>query len=179
MSLNAAHERQIAQFLLIAEGYLELASSAATITETLGMTKARFWSPATVGGETRRLAMVGAHLSSAAIRLASIEDVLGKAGVPRRSYTECRDYFSGRSQLPATDNRAQNCSEWIHVMLRDNAAHEEPDESPTRLKEVRWRERQDCLVSLTFAATYAKVKEITLELVRQMKADYGIQVTVV
>jgi hypothetical protein len=74
---------------------------------------------------TRRLTPIVAHLSSAAIRLASIEEVLKDANVQNDSYRQCRDYFNGRDG-DADDPRGSTPSEWLHVMLRDNAAHEEP-----------------------------------------------------
>ena len=86
MPLAPDHERQIAQFLLIAEEYLRLSAAARDEREeTLGMTKLSFLPGEILTEKDRRLAVIGAHLSSAAIRLASIEDVLWDANEPNRS----------------------------------------------------------------------------------------------
>jgi hypothetical protein len=107
VALTDQHRRQIAQFMLIVEVYLDLASPAIMETsETLGMTRHRFIPGESITSEDRTLAIIGAHVSSAAIRLASIQDVLDDAGVPNRSYRECRAYFSGKSTLDDVDPRA-------------------------------------------------------------------------
>src|SRR5215470_14998392 len=130
--------------MLIAEEYLKLASPAqGEVTETLGMTKESFMPGAAVTENIRELTIVGAHLSSAAIRLASIEDVLRESGNAAPSYSECRAYYGGAERLGEKqlddDPRGQGCSEWFHVMLRDNAAHKEPprDHADTRTQRRR------------------------------------------
>lgn len=61
MPLRDSDKRQIAQFILIAEGYLKLGASASSITsETLGMKKRDFLPSASITSRTRELTMIGA-----------------------------------------------------------------------------------------------------------------------
>jgi hypothetical protein len=122
MPLTPEHKRQIAQFMLIAEHYLSLAGPAAHERETLGMTKHVFMPSNPVTAASVKLAIVGAHISSAAIRLTSIEGVLEDAHNANPSYRRCRDYFNGKTSMPDNDLRGSTCSEWFHVRLRDNVA---------------------------------------------------------
>ena len=74
MPLRDQDKRQIAQFWLIAGEYLRLGADAASNTaDTFGMTKKEFIPSTAVTEETKKLAILSAHLSSAAIRLASID----------------------------------------------------------------------------------------------------------
>ena len=77
MPISDDHKRQISQFALIANAYLQLGAEAASYdSETFGMTKASFHPSGSITDKTKRLAMLSAHLSSAAIRFVSIEEVL-------------------------------------------------------------------------------------------------------
>jgi len=155
MPLTDAHKRQLSQFALIADGYLRLASDSAQIFETFGMTKTAFLPSSSITEEVQKLAMLSAHLSSAAIRLASMEEVLKWAGFSRTTYDECRSYFGWHPSIRTADERGQSCSEWLHIMLRDNAAHEEPPITHPDLEQQRRRSRQDCIERLTFAEVLA------------------------
>ena len=76
-----------------------------------------------------------AHLASAAIRLASIDQVLDKAHKGRSVYHECRRYFWKDSSIIPDDPHGSSCSEWFQVMLRYAIAHNEPsDEGAARSK---------------------------------------------
>ncbi len=177
MPLPPEHQRQIAQFLFIAQHYLQLAEPAERETrETLGMTKDDFLPGVPLTERTRHLIAIGAHLSSAAIRLASIEDVLDDANVPNGSYRRCREYFSGGGPA-ADDPRGSTPSEWLHVMLRDNAAHEEPPAAPTSTKERRRRARQDCLEAMTFAVAFVQVRTIANNLRNDLIETHGLEFT--
>ncbi len=175
MTLTDEHKRQIAQFMLIAEHYLSLAAPAANeVQETLGMTKHDFLPGAAITDNSVRLAIIGAHISSAAIRLASVEEVLRNAGAANQYYVECRTYFSGRGKSQIGDPRASTCSEWFHVMLRDNAAHEEPPLAPANPISQRRRARQTNLENTTFARAYSKVREIAESLRTLLEAKYRV-----
>jgi hypothetical protein len=86
------------------------------------MTKHVFMPSNPVTAASVKLAIVGAHISSAAIRLTSIEGVLEDAHNANPSYRRCRDYFNGKTSMPDNDLRGSTCSEWFHVRLRDNVA---------------------------------------------------------
>jgi hypothetical protein len=172
MPLPPEHQRQIAQFMFIAEHYLQLAEPAERESiETLGMTKDDFLPGSPLTEMTQRLTPIGAHVSSAAIRLASIEEVLKDADVQNDSYRECRDYFNGRGE---DDLRGSKPSEWLHVMLRDNAAHEEPSAAPASTVGRRRRARQDCLEAMTFAVAFVQVRSIARALRKDLTERHGM-----
>jgi hypothetical protein len=172
VALDPVHARQIAQFMLIAETYLDLSSPASAETrETLGMTKYAFMPGSALDPRTRALAILGAHISSAAIRLASVENVLERAGESMPHYRACRDYFNG----DGPDNlNGRTCSRWFHVMLRNNAAHEEPSRTHLGVREQRRRERQDCIEMTTFSEAHSKIRAIANELQSLVTTTYGI-----
>jgi len=171
--LPAEHQRQIAQFMFIVEYYLSLAAPAQLeTTETLGMTKDDFMPGIPLTDRGRELTRIGAHLSSAAIRLASIEDVMKDAGVASSSYLACRKYFS--SADGGEDSRGSTRSEWLHVMLLDNAAHEEPPQSPASVVGQRRRARQDCLESMSFARAFTQLREIADKLRARLEDTHGM-----
>jgi len=174
MPLTDAHKRQLSKFALIADGYLGLATASAQISETFGMTKAAFLPSSSVTDDVRKLAMLSAHLSSAAIRLASIDEVLKWAGFSRTTYHECRNYFGKRPSTTTVDLRGESCSEWLHVMLRDNAAHEEPPLMHPDLEQQRRRGRQNCIEGLTFAEVYAKLQQIATEIRDHLRAQHSL-----
>ena len=174
MTFTDAHKRQIAQFMVIVQHYLDLASPAkAEREETLGMTKDSYLPGATATESTRQLTIIGAHLSSAAIRLASIEDVLKNAKVANRSYLECRAYFDGQGDLSDSEAWAR-MPKWFHVMLRDNAAHEEPPVAPEGKKARRRRARQTYIENTTFADAYTMVHAIATELFEVLRARHEV-----
>lgn len=176
MPLTDAHRRQLSQFALIADGYLRLATDCAQIPDTFGMTKAAFLPSATLTDDVRRLAMLSAHLSSAAIRLASIDEVLKWAGFSRATYHECRDYFGRNPSTTIADTRGESCSEWLHIMLRDNAAHEEPPLTHPGLEQQRRRKRQDCIEMLTFADVHSRLSMIATELREHLRVNHSLVV---
>jgi hypothetical protein len=173
MSLSKDQKREIAQLMFVARHYLRLATSAKGEAVKMGNTKGDFASGATLGKRARRLTIIGAHLSSAAIRLASIEDVFEDAGIPNPSYVDCRAYFRGDPRLADTDPRAVTCSDWLHIMLRDNAAHEEPDPARTGRKGIRWKTRQSNLEHTTFADAFDKIRAIATDL-RTLSLKHGV-----
>lgn len=178
MPLGTDEKRQIAQFLIIAEHYLELGAAAQQLSQTMGDSKARFMDPSRITSADCSLAITGAHLSSAAIRLASIEDVLDDAGVGDPSFVSCRAYFSGATSIANNDPRASTCSEWLHVLMRDNAGHAEPPTHSSRLRDIRRCERQSFLLGLTLANAYAKLREIATSIRDRLARVHGFSITV-
>lgn len=173
MPLSPEHQRQIAQFMFVVEHYLALAASAQDeTTETFGMAKDDFMPGMPLTERREHLIRIGANLSSAAIRLTSIEDVLRDAGVANASYVACRRYFSNADG--AGDVRGSTASEWLHVMLRDNAAHEEPSQSPVSVIGQRRRARQDCLEAITFAEAFMRLRQIASSLREALEQTHGM-----
>jgi hypothetical protein len=179
MPLGTEHKRQIAQFLIIAEHYLELGAAAQQVPQTMGDSKARFVDPTRITSEDCRLAITGAHLSSAAIRLASIEDVLADAREGDPSFLSCRAYFNGSTSIGNNDPRASSCSEWLHVLMRDNAGHAEPPTTFSQLRDIRRCERQSFLLGLTLGAAHAKLQEIAASIRDRLARVHGVSITVV
>jgi hypothetical protein len=112
--------------------------------------------------------MRAAHLASAAIRLASIDEVFDKANAGRGLYRECRGYFGRRTPI-AEDPRGSSCSEWFHVMLRDAIAHIESPEEGAAHDEARQR----CIETTTFGEAHARLEQTADELA-EVLAEKGI-----
>jgi hypothetical protein len=139
------------------------------------MTKLHYTPGATATEKTRQLTIVSADLSSAAIRLASIDDVLRTAGVSRGTYNACRAYFKGGGKLSDAAGKLR-FDEWFHVMLRDGAAHEEPPLTPkaTDTKSMRRRTRQTYIEKTTFAEAYARIQKIANDLFTELRTRHNI-----
>jgi hypothetical protein len=171
MALSPPKKREAAQLLLVAREYLELGSPPAALRDIRMSANANAFTKKLVTNSEWSQTMLGAHLTSAAVRLASIDAVLKKGGVGRATYIECLTYFSrNRPTLPARDNRAQVCSEWFHVMLRDAIAHEEPQPSDPDEAQSRYETRQNLIEETTFGAAYAQLRQTADELAVRLRA---------
>ena len=160
MALSSEHGRELAQLLLVAREYLARADPPAALRGIrMGDSALAFGRATLTPGEWDQT-LFSAHLASAAVRLASIEAVLKKAGVGRTTYTECLLYFSRNPPpLPARDRRGQECSEWFHVMLRDAVAHEEPQPSAPGKARSRYETRQAVTQETTLGAAHAQLRQ--------------------
>lgn len=179
MPLGIEEKRQITQFLLIAEHYLNLAKDSVDLHQTMGECKSSFLDPNRISSADLDLAILGAHLSSAAIRLASIEDVLADAGEGDPSFLSCRSYFNGSTSMNNNDHRASSCSEWLHVMLRDNAGHAEPPTASQRLRDMRRCERQRFILTLSLSEANSRLCEIYASVRDRLVQHHGHSVTVI
>jgi hypothetical protein len=76
--------------------------------------------------------MLAANIASAAVRLASADEIIEKDLQAARSvYSDCRKYFHGNPKKRSPDDdRGRTCSTWFHVMLRDAIGHREVEEAP-------------------------------------------------
>lgn len=161
MPLNYDHEREITQLLFIAKNYLSLGSDARLFAnDTLAAAKDCFARGATPSTRARELTIVGAHLSSAAVRLVSIEEVLRGAKVSTLRLNACRDYFGDKGPLQDSEARVR-FPDWFYIMLRDNTAHEEPTQELTQeLPEVvrRRQIRQEYLESTKFPDAHSNLQ---------------------
>jgi len=160
--------------MLVARDYLRLARRAAGQHAHLGSTKAGSASGPAVSTVTRRDIMLGAHLASAAIRLASIDAVLSAANAGRLEYRDCRAFFRGSPQFVDSDSRASRPSEWFHVMLRDNATHEEPGPPSLNPKRRRWEIRQRLVERITFARAHAQLSLIADDLRTHLRKIHNL-----
>jgi len=175
-SLDASQDREAAQLMLVAQEYLrrgdpsgirEVVMSETTAAFLRGRLTAEDWSKVTKG----------ADLASAAIRLASIEDVLRAAGQDRALYRACRMYFA-RSSTAADDVRGRTCSDWFHIMLRDSIAHNEPIGQAKAVQDQRYEARQRCIAGLTFGQAHDRLRRTEADLMGVLAAN-GVRLPVV
>jgi hypothetical protein len=156
MPLTIDQERESAQLMFVARHYLSLVAKACkSSTTTMGATKVAFAGSRTLTKPERRETIVNAHLTSAAIRLASVDKILSKAGCARLS-----------SPL----------SEQFHVMLRDAVGHEEPDMWSTKTCGGlnTYRERQERIENTTHADAYSTLRSIAHAVETFLKTRHGI-----
>lgn len=162
--------REIRQLMFVAEWYLSQAEPARLETvRKLGDTAAEFMPGTMPSSEGQRLTFLAASLSSAAIRLATIDDVLRRDPIhdPRPAYVECVGYFGWTSPDPAWT--FPSCTEWLHVMLRDAIAHSEPpqDTGENAQQAERRSERQSLIQQLRFSEAY----EVLLAIAERLRND--------
>ena len=177
MALTESQKREVWQLILVAREYLRLGDPEHASGVGMSANKNTF-----MRGPTSPVAwsevMKGAHLASAAIRLASIDEVLKRAGRGRPLYRECRAYFQ-KDSSGDDDPRGTSCSEWFHVMLRDSIAHNEPLEGvPGKHAHQRYEARQRCIEATLIGETYATLRQ-TEEDLAAVIASLGIVLPVV
>lgn len=173
MALTEPQQRELAQLLLVARAYLHLADPEAIGDVGLSETKRAFVCGHLNAADWSQV-MKGAHLASAAIRLACIDDVLEEAHAGRVLYGECRAFFGAQKRFqPADAPRGSTCSEWFHIMLRDSIGHREPQPG-----EVRYEARQRCIEATTFGAAHARLRQTEHELADVLSAN-GVVLPVV
>lgn len=170
MPLNEPQQREVTQLMLVAQEYLRLGQPPLMSRDTrmgdVGKPLARGTLTATEWSQT----MSGAHLASAAIRLASIDHVLEAAKEPRPLYLACRAYFRGDAEL---DPRGQTCSEWFHVMFRDAVAHNEPSRGASGKQHQRYEGRQRCVEATTYGEAHHRLKKTVDELLAVLE-EHGV-----
>ncbi len=152
--------------MLVAREYLRLADPRAIGDVGLSETKSAFTRGRLSAGDWSQV-VKGAHLASAAIRLACIDDVLEQANTGRALYGECRAYFGSQKRFqPAADRRGCTCSVSFHIMLRDSVGHREPPPG-----EVRYEARQRCIEATPFSDAHARLRQTEQELAGVLSAN--------
>src|SRR5262245_7821835 len=128
MGLNQFQTREVVQLILVAHEYLRLAKPPQEFESLALSNAASAFAKATLDHSEWAQTMLGAHLASAAVRLASADEILEKTRTgTRHVYKECRAYFRKNSKARLPDARGNHCSEWFHIMLRDAIGHREGD----------------------------------------------------
>ena len=163
--------RQLFQLMCAAEAYLLRASKSIWGREDLPQWSTQFdYMPGyTPNDEAHQRLLLGADLASAAIRLWTIEEVLGG-----RHFKEIRSYFNGDDTPNRKDLRNEATRDnWLHAMLRDNVCHAEthrPDDpiAKWKLKKRRWQARRIALESLSFEVTLQTLHKIARLLRRRL-----------
>jgi hypothetical protein len=155
MPMDDEQKREVTQLMLVAREYLRLGNPPPEYEDTrMGESADALTGALDPPASAWERTLIGAHLGSAAIRLASTEAVLTKGGIARPVYTACLKYFSPRNPSPGVDARGETCSEWFHVMLRDAVCHQEPPEGEAD----RYAARQRCIEGATFAQAYERLQ---------------------
>jgi hypothetical protein len=169
LRLADSQKRELAQLMLVAREYLCLADPELIGNVGLSETKSAF-TRGRLSADDWSQVMKGAHLASAAIRLACIDDVLKDTPAGRPLYRECRAFFQKKGAPLADDPRGSTCSEWFHVMLRDSIGHREPQQASGR-QARRYEARQRCIESTSFGAAYARLRQTEQELAGTLAAS--------
>jgi len=176
MTLSKNQRREIRQLMYTASYYLRSASPAKKErTCKLGETAFAFEQGAVPDRSVRHLVLLGAHLSTTAIRLATVEKVLNKAGIPTPAYKACKAYFYYRGKKAPRDSRFPICASSLHILLRDSIGHEEPPETDSDERVKRWAERERQIRRLTFADAYNTLAQIDHTLRACLQAEHGIE----
>ena len=156
---DSERRREVAQLMLVALEYLRLSASPAEYADIeMGKTAGAF-SNAMLDAAEWSQTMLAANLASAAIRLASADEIIEKdLGAARSVYSDCRNYFHRNSKKRSPDDdRGRTCSAWFHVMLRDAIGHREVEETPDPELLNRYKERQLCITRTTFGQAHSNL----------------------
>jgi hypothetical protein len=152
--------------MLVAFEYLRLSASPLEYADIeMGKTAGAF-SNAMLDAAEWSQTMMAANLASAAVRLASADEIIEKDLRAARSvYSDCRTYFHRNPKKRSPDDdRGRTCSTWFHVMLRDAIAHRELEETPDPDLEKRYEDRHLCITRTTFGQAHSNLLETANDL---------------
>jgi hypothetical protein len=171
MPLSPMQQREAAQLLLVAQEYLRLAAPPPEArAQVLGGTTDA-WTRAALTDPEWRHTVRTAHLASAAVRLAALDELLEETQTgTRNAFSSCRAYFKVHSGTPGP--LAAYGARWFHVLLRDAIGHPEPGaEQPDDPQQLaRYRERQRHIETTTWDDAVAWLSATTRELSATLKA---------
>ena len=153
-------KRQIIQLWIVARHYLLLAkwAHAQDCRFTHGDIKDRFSEGRMPSADDLQLLYLGAALNSAAVRLATIDEILyslePKGSRCSTGYRDLLRYFNPKDMSIRVDLN-DGFDRWLHVLMRHNVAHEEPRDEDAG-SEVHWRrqQRQQALEQLAVSQAY-------------------------
>ena len=121
------------------------------------------------GSFEKELSLLGAHLSSAAIRLCTINERFVKDGIGEIIKDYMSEFRKHRPELIKKElwnstyfkeEFRRNIRMYLPQMLRDNVAHRERGENP-KYRDI-WQERQDVIESIKVIETF-EVMQSTLQ----------------
>ena len=172
MPLGASEKREVIQLLLVALEYLRLGCPPTALEELTLSNAVSAFSKGMLDESEWAQTMHGAHLASAAVRLACADELLENTHTePRHVYKECRAYFRRRSKALLPDTKGNTCSEWFHIMFRDSIGHRERDATSDAIQKSRYADRQDCIERTSFRSAHKRLQQTADELVRVLKAE--------
>jgi len=158
MPLSAVQQREAAQLILIAQEYLRLVAPPLGAREgTLGATTDA-WTRGRLTSEDWNQTVRTAHLSSAALRLTALDELLEDTQTEtRNAVSSCRAYFKPNSRTAGP--LARHAAFWFHVLLRDAIGHPEPGATELRDPQqfARYEERQRDIAATTWADAIARL----------------------
>ena len=174
MTIDPDQRRELAQLRFAAEYYLQLAkrlkrriesesSSRMPLDETIRNLSANFAVALQAKRNELSVHRLIAHLSSAAVRLVTIEERLsGLCHTPTsRQDLDAKAKGNDRSSLGKLF--AKNRSKWLHIFLRDNVAHIE------RANKPKYQARQDSIESMTPREIFEEMTKITKRVLNTLK----------
>jgi hypothetical protein len=131
--MTAEHKREIRQLWFIADHYLKTAKrnknrltnkDLSTTISNIAEIGQRF-DQSKFGGSERTIMLLNAHLASCAMRLTTIDEILGRHYTSRR-WKDYKDLISKGKKGTLKECDIENCLEVIaHCLLRHNTAHRE------------------------------------------------------
>ena len=169
--LTSSHKREIRQLWDVAVTYWELAEDIAKdipdgrMLLTCDEISKYYDTGIPTDSNEKRLNILLAHLSSAAIRLVTIDERFEKAGYARVSINYLKLYEREANYVSWLDS---NFASFAHQILRDNAAHREEANDKGKNKERLYSARQEVVRRKTLKEIVnvfdAVMKKFTLEL---------------
>jgi len=162
MALSDPQRREAAQLLLVAGEYLKLAAPPPDASEDPLGAATEAWTRAALTDPEWRHTIRTAHLSSAAVRLTALDELLEETQTgPRNAVSSCRAYFKANSSTPGP--LARHAAFWFHVLLRDAIGHPEPGATPPADPQqlARYQERNHGIAATTWADAIARLTTTT------------------
>lgn len=163
MKLSPEGVRECRQLWLIAGAYLGMAEGLKGCPKTHAELRAACAPGDGLADEDGKVLLLSAHLCSAAIRLASLSEKLGDPEVKA-----CRAYFKAVNSISPSFlvTAGPHLPSWLHVMLRDDVAHEEESKAGYEL-------RRSLVSKLQMSQAYAIIVAIRDSLERVIRKDHA------
>jgi hypothetical protein len=172
MPLSEPQQREAAQLLLVARAYLQHSDPPAETRQVLmGAMTASFTGERLTAAEWAHTLRT-AHLASAAVRLAAVDELLEETQTgTRNAHSSCRAYFKRDSD--STDDLTTQGGRWFHVLLRDVIGHIEPWVTKDRddpMQQQRYRDRLRYIGETTLGDAHARLSTTASALAESLTA---------
>jgi len=161
--LNKHKKRELRQLWFGASYYLQLAKELKGQVQTeLDRTTAEIadaFSVRVPGAESPdyKLAVLGAHIASAGIRLGSVHEVLDT-----ENHKRCRDILKEDDADEVISKLDASLTSCVSILLRDNVAHVEGDNP-------KWKRRENYLAKKTYRQLYEAVVRDLSDTTKQLE----------
>jgi len=179
MALNPEQQREANQLLLVAREYLRIVNLPQDVRQSqLGVGADAFARPVIAEAEWEHT-LHTAHLASAPVRLAALEELLEETKTGTRNvHSSCRAYFKKDSY--STEKLSTQGPRWLHVLLRDGIGHIEPwmNEGEDPQQQTRYRERLQYFGATTLEDMHERLSATASEL-SEILMTAGVSVPIV